>query len=503
MTTPRACPVALSDFPAAHSMDTTWFAIDGKGQVACFSTGDDGVIPASWLHMPSTLWQRYLARKQAIFSELELERDLLLQLAQAAGEKLFTNRAATADDQQTWKTDPYLLEVRDKPWLAGLEPEPENHAFPIVPTLDPSWCSYYGPMLEGHDCLGLVLILPRSFSLEPDFRGEQIFADSERRVLLVERISTGFYRRLHEETACLGCFEVFDQPYRMGVFRYAQHYGRLYARTGAPVDPLTVDTLPASLREYLTLVQLPATDFAVPSEVDLTHQVYCVAYGERFWTLDENTKTVRLNVGEGEAIHYADHLRRYHEAYPQLSAWAHSQGYAIEPPPDFPAAHSMDTTWFAIDRDGHVGVFDTGETGPVPETYGKCDVRQLLVEHGRTDLLAGWKEPSVPSRYDLVVEELHRLGHHSEVIFDLAACLHILNHQWFGRNHIEEWGSSTTVQDVRRNRLGRVLMIVESIDVVGPELESGEATRMPQVSEDGPAVVLFGNLPRASAERIL
>lgn len=34
----------------------------------------------------------------------------------------------------------------------------------------------------------------------------------------------------------------------------------------------------------------------------------------------------------------------------------------------FPAAHSMDTTWFAVDRDGHVGVFESGEPGAVPDT---------------------------------------------------------------------------------------------------------------------------------------
>jgi hypothetical protein len=34
---------------------------------------------------------------------------------------------------------------------------------------------------------------------------------------------------------------------------------------------------------------------------------------------------------------------------------------------DFPAAHSMDTTWFAIDRDGHVAMFESGESGCVPE----------------------------------------------------------------------------------------------------------------------------------------
>jgi hypothetical protein len=33
---------------------------------------------------------------------------------------------------------------------------------------------------------------------------------------------------------------------------------------------------------------------------------------------------------------------------------------------DFPAAHSMDTVWFAIDKDGHVASFWSGESGAVP-----------------------------------------------------------------------------------------------------------------------------------------
>jgi hypothetical protein len=34
---------------------------------------------------------------------------------------------------------------------------------------------------------------------------------------------------------------------------------------------------------------------------------------------------------------------------------------------DFPAAHSMDTNWYAIDRDGRVAAFWSGESGAVPE----------------------------------------------------------------------------------------------------------------------------------------
>src|SRR4051812_6768841 len=33
---------------------------------------------------------------------------------------------------------------------------------------------------------------------------------------------------------------------------------------------------------------------------------------------------------------------------------------------DYPAAHSMDTLWFAVDRDGRVAAFSSGEAGAVP-----------------------------------------------------------------------------------------------------------------------------------------
>ena len=36
--------------------------------------------------------------------------------------------------------------------------------------------------------------------------------------------------------------------------------------------------------------------------------------------------------------------------------------------PDYPAAHSMDTTFFAVDADGRVAIFTTGENGHVPIT---------------------------------------------------------------------------------------------------------------------------------------
>jgi hypothetical protein len=38
---------------------------------------------------------------------------------------------------------------------------------------------------------------------------------------------------------------------------------------------------------------------------------------------------------------------------------------------DFPAAHSMDSHWFAVDRDGNVAYFVSGEEGAVPAGVGQ------------------------------------------------------------------------------------------------------------------------------------
>jgi hypothetical protein len=45
---------------------------------------------------------------------------------------------------------------------------------------------------------------------------------------------------------------------------------------------------------------------------------------------------------------------------------------------DFPAAHSMDTLWFAVDAAGHVGVFDSDQPGHVPE--GVEDATDVIAE---------------------------------------------------------------------------------------------------------------------------
>lgn len=44
------------------------------------------------------------------------------------------------------------------------------------------------------------------------------------------------------------------------------------------------------------------------------------------------------------------------------------RGVRADPAPDWPAAHSMDTVWYAVDGKGAVAFFDSGSPGPVPKS---------------------------------------------------------------------------------------------------------------------------------------
>jgi hypothetical protein len=74
---------------------------------------------------------------------------------------------------------------------------------------------------------------------------------------------------------------------------------------------------------------------------------------------------------------------------------------------DFPAAHSMDTQWFAVDRDGQVAFFVTGEAGSMPLTASEGAVDDVLRALGSKQT-----EEGLDYDEEAVGRELARLGLH-------------------------------------------------------------------------------------------
>src|SRR4051794_18075859 len=78
----------------------------------------------------------------------------------------------------------------------------------------------------------------------------------------------------------------------------------------------------------------------------------------------------------------------------------------MDPGDDFPAAHSMDSGWFAVDRDGHVAYFYTGEAGALPTDACREEPTGMLHE---LEAVVPRTEPvyDLASRSGLHEEETH------------------------------------------------------------------------------------------------
>jgi hypothetical protein len=77
---------------------------------------------------------------------------------------------------------------------------------------------------------------------------------------------------------------------------------------------------------------------------------------------------------------------------------------------DYPAGHSQDSYWFAVDRNGHVAMFDTGETGAVPEDFTLGHDESLDVLYRLFEVLQSLRNPEPGGQPRNVGEEGTELG---------------------------------------------------------------------------------------------
>lgn len=131
---------------------------------------------------------------------------------------------------------------------------------------------------------------------------------------------------------------------------------------------------------------------------------------------------------------------------------------------DYPASHSMDSSWFAVDRDGHVAIFDSGEAGAV-----------LVEAHG---------DQAPPS---FLVQSLVGAVPESEVAYDLEARMVP------GPRRGPLWHPAEGGLDFP------TLVFLKSLDPIRQEIERGAAVPL---AATGAEAVLFPRLTKALAERL-
>ncbi len=209
--------------PAAHSMDTDWFAVDALGQIGVFDSGEGGGVPLAHFEAWSA---------QSSFDEL-----LALLVGEPAGSAL------RFDDHELFAPSPSTLD----PW--------ERYSIAESPE----------QLGDGRGSLLIELADARAAAdprLNPD---DNIYRLPGDRVLIRGWFD---YDRLARSWSELGIVRVrapYDvEPGRLGVFRYScsDYSAGPYTRQELPrARPLRVEQLSAHVRAALANVTFTAVDF--------------------------------------------------------------------------------------------------------------------------------------------------------------------------------------------------------------------------------------------------
>jgi hypothetical protein len=268
-----------ADFPAAHSMDTTWFAVDRDGHVACFKSGESGAVPSG----------------------------------------AFAGEDAHALGRRLGQLLPRCPAAFD---LAGRQmPGGEGSGNP-------------------HEAHGLGLDYPVLLFLQsPDVvkealaSGQAVQVPSDRGTAVTfQHLPAELDRRLHEADACLGCFFLFGridaegfEPASHGLYEYSHltenWISGPYGRVARPLQPLHVDQLPPDLRGLVRGMRFENLSFAETAHVQPLEHTECVSWEAAY--LDVTGTKVRPVPGREDD--YAD-------AVGELDDLA-GEGIEVEPPP--------------------------------------------------------------------------------------------------------------------------------------------------------------------------
>lgn len=203
--------IADRDFPAAHSMDTSWFAIDADGVVAHFDTGEDGALPIHAAHGPGA--------DDPSFDHEALEVALLLRAA-------LSESRQSADDirgrANTMKGPEEVLIALSGDDAAALLPESR---YTVLREAGPRVARSRGPASPD-----TVRKLVESGRVRALYIGGEIEDLTDTFSGLPEMVC---YQRDHG-----------DEP-------------GAYARKHLPTDPIRVDELPAEVATALSALRLP------------------------------------------------------------------------------------------------------------------------------------------------------------------------------------------------------------------------------------------------------
>ncbi|MFZ5832112.1 MAG: hypothetical protein ACOY3P_18675 [Planctomycetota bacterium] len=297
---PEIVCAALPDYPAAHSMDTEWFAVDRDGHVAIFSTGEAGAVPKSASQEGDVSLLIELAELRPACGVL---KDPSGHLPPVAGRQHVDPLPASAPPADP-PASSFLVRLglffNGSRKSVSAQPSDANReafiSFPMLMFLRSR------RLVEREIAAGEGEVLPSTAYVAVHF----------------PRLSFETHRRLHESGECLGCFYHFEEaPHAdaasAGVFRYDHEFGENwiaapYGRTECPLEPLRIEDVPTRLRPQIESVGFSDLCFAETPFLQPVDKVDCFAWEGAY--LSGDWKTIRAVPGQEDQYResYENHL---------------------------------------------------------------------------------------------------------------------------------------------------------------------------------------------------
>jgi hypothetical protein len=259
----------MTDFPAAHSMDTDWFAIDADGNIGVFQSGEGGAVPIS---------NRELKQKTTI----ENIEDLFALMSKDYQDGFIPLK--TSGDIISKSLSIKKIQSKIDSLLSFRSTYNHSHT---VKTPDP---------LEefGYDCLLLLSCESDIHKLSTcDINNAFGLRFTEEKVVVfVSHYRIAVLQNLIDEGKILGGREssVFDFVGLLGFFNYVcgEHSSFPYKLVGKPTNPLMLMDIPAHIRELIEVNKFNGLSFREKRTLQPIEHTKCDGYGS--WWVDEQGK---------------------------------------------------------------------------------------------------------------------------------------------------------------------------------------------------------------------
>jgi hypothetical protein len=275
----------MSDFPAAHSMDTVWWGVDSEGHVALFVTGEAGAVPPGRTEVPDDgadgLVDQLIAAG-AVFSceDLLPEPDGKLLLQEPPWSRQGPSMPPEEVTRETEARSPsFLLWLRDEAALQRVRATELGER---------------GTLLSAPG--KIVLWLPYQESHEPQAPPPELLA------VLAWKEQGLLLRGWMWNWGSLDLWRLGIYSYSGGAFGNGTCMP--YLREQVPPMPFLLQRLP-ELRETLHLFELPGADFDLDVLLQLYEHTRAFSWGEDWRGATGHAGMGNLSASERFPIHPA------------------------------------------------------------------------------------------------------------------------------------------------------------------------------------------------------